>query len=67
VRRLDSAKRVVAANFESRHYTEQLIQRLGYTHRHGGNGLSTSAVALDWYDITDQTITAAAYPEPARA
>jgi hypothetical protein len=39
-------------------------RRAHHTHRHGGNGLSTSAVALNWYDITDRTITAAAYPEP---
>jgi hypothetical protein len=117
-------ERVVAANFESPHYTEQLIQRLGWAtadaediesgrrpgsrppradrptrpsrrrliptavgvvmatvlllassaaahprrahhvHRHAGNGLSAAVVALDWYDITNQTINAAAYPEP---
>ena len=39
-------------------------RRAHHAHRHGGNGLSTSAVALNWYDITDRTITAAAYPEP---
>ena len=38
-------------------------RREHHAHRHGGNGLSTSAVALNWYDITDRTITAAAYPE----
>ena len=32
--------------------------------RDGGNRVSTSAVAQNWYDITDRTITAAAYPEP---
>src|SRR6476661_2906687 len=39
-------------------------RRPHHTHRHAGNGLSTSAVALNWYVITDRTITAAAYPEP---
>jgi hypothetical protein len=28
------------------------------------HGPATSAVALQWYDITNQTVTAAAYPEP---
>jgi hypothetical protein len=43
---------------------------LAHSHRHdgrtaGGVGQQTAAAAgLQWYDITDQTVSAAAYPEP---
>jgi hypothetical protein len=31
---------------------------------HRERGVSATGVARDWYDITDQTVTAAAFPEP---
>jgi hypothetical protein len=33
--------------------------------RNAGAGPSQSALALSWYDITDQAVNAAAFPEPA--